>query len=92
MKKLLIVALVLFFWSIGSAFACNYHEKELTSTQPAQAIVLVELNDKRVELLGVFDQQKRYNVTTSNGETLATNLSKEDLSVQFPKLYQALEG
>ena len=96
MKKLLVVTFVFFFMSIGMAFACPGHhnyEKELTRTKAlTNAIVLLETNDKRVELTSDHFNKERYTVSTLNGELLAKDLTKEDLSSQFPELFQALEG
>ncbi len=100
MKKLLLATLGAFFVSAGIAFAggfggCSgsYHsKKELTSLPTSNSIVLVEIKDKRVELADASTEAKRYNVTTTKGESLAINLSKEDLSMQYPELFKALEG
>lgn len=101
MKKLLLASLGLFILGTGTAYAggaggCvygSYKEKEMTSIQPmSNSIVLIETKDRRVELADFSAKEKRYNVTTTDGEALATNLTKEDLSLQFPELHDALEG
>ncbi|MBF0278695.1 MAG: hypothetical protein HQM13_12925 [SAR324 cluster bacterium] len=97
MKKILSITVGMFLLSIGAAFAdCDYHSnsKELTRVPVVSgaSVVLVEVDNKRVELAKSASNEKRYNVTTNKGQSLAVNLSKEDLSAQFPELYQALKG
>lgn len=101
MKKLLLASLGVFFLSVGVAFAggaggCSYGgDFELTETKTTattNAIVLVQLENKRVELASTSSLEVRYNVTTQQGEELAKNISLDDLSTQFPELFKALNG
>lgn len=101
MKKLLLASLGLFLLGTGVAYAggaggCSYgiyKEKEMTQVQPAtNAIVVIETKDRLVELADFTSKEKLYNVKTNDGNLLASNLTKEALSVQFPKLHDALEG
>ena len=101
MKKLTLAILVLFVLSTGTVVAggfggsCGFgghSEKEMTSVQPSRTIILLELDDMRVELTDFSAKDKRYNVTDMSGEILASNLTEEDLSNQFPELFDALQG
>ena len=102
MKKLLFASLGLFILGTGVAYAggaggCSYgiykQQKEMTSVQPAaNAIVVIETQDRLLELADFTSKEKLYNVKSTDGNILATNLTKEALSVQFPKLHEALEG
>ena len=101
MKILALATLVLFVLGSGTVVAggfgggCGYgsqSEKEMTSVQPSRTIILLELDDLRVELADYSASDKRYNVSDTTGEILASNLTEEDLSVQFPELFEALQG
>lgn len=105
MKKFVFATLSAFLLSVGVAFAgagyggnCSYgHSKEvMTEVEDFQkatpGIVLVEINDMRVELATSTNDENQYNVLTTNGQMIANNLSANDLSTQFPELYEALEG
>jgi len=100
MKKVLLTSLGVFFLSVGLTLAggaggCFYKgDMELTSTpqMTKNAIVLVQLENKRVELVSTSSLEVRYNVITQQGEELAKNISLDDLSTQFPELFKALKG
>ncbi len=102
MKKLALATLALFVLGSGTVVAggfggsgCGYGshtEKEMTSIQPSRTIILLELDDMRVELADYSANDKRYNVTDMAGELLGSNLTEEDLSIQFPELFEALQG
>ena len=99
MKKLLLASLGVFLLSAGIALAggpggCfSSRSLELTDAQETKnAIVLVQLDNRRVELAPTSSSEVRYNVKTQYGEELAKNISLEDLSSQFPELYKALKG
>jgi len=100
MKKRFLVSIGVFFFSVGLALAggaggCSgSYKMELTDVpkMTKDAIVLVHLENKRLELASASSGEIRYNVTTQEGDELAKNISLDDLSTQFPELFKALKG
>jgi len=92
MKKLILLTAGCFLLGLGTTLAgpgCDgyYEHKTTSSWGESNNIASIESSNLTIEQIAGTSSSPLYNVKDRSGNLVASELSREDLSRQFPELY-----